>query len=100
MKIIERAQYLAASTLLIIPQHAEASAPTFTGVAATDGIIATIIYSAIGIIMAAVSFKVVDVLTPGELSKELTENKNVALAILAGAMILGICLIIAAAIAS
>lgn len=95
-----RMQYLAASALLAIPLSAEATAPNFTGVAATDGIIATIIYSAIGIVMAAVSFKVVDVLTPGELSKELTENKNVALAILAGAMILGICLIIAAAIAS
>ena len=95
-----RVYYLAAIAVLLAPLSAEATAPTITGVAATDGIIATILYSAIGIVMAAVSFKVVDLLTPGNLSKELTENKNVALAILAGSMILGICLIISAAIAS
>lgn len=93
-------QLLAAAALLVLPLSAEATTPSFTGVPAADGVIATVIYSAIGIVMAAVSFKVVDVLTPGELTKELTENKNVALAILAGSMILGICLIIAAAIAS
>ncbi len=95
---MKRFYFLTAATLAA-PLNAHATAPTFTGVAATDGVIATIIYSAIGIVMASISYKVVDVLTPGNLSKELTENKNVALAILAGSMILGICLIIAAAIA-
>lgn len=55
----------------------------------------TIIYSAIGIVMAVIGFKVVDWLTPGDLAEDVAHKENRALAILTGAMILGICIIIA-----
>ena len=79
------------------PAHATPSA--ITGILIADGLIATLIYSSVGIFMAFMSYKIIDLLTPGDLSRELTENKNVALALLTGSMILGICIIIAAAIA-
>ncbi len=60
------------------------------------GIIETIVYSVIGIIMAVIGFKVVDWLTPGNLAEDVAHKENRALAILAGSMILGVCLIIAA----
>jgi uncharacterized membrane protein YjfL (UPF0719 family) len=65
----------------------------------TAGLLSTIIYGGLGIIMAVVAFKVVDKITPGNLSFEITEGKNTGLAIFAGLTVLGICIIIAAVIA-
>ena len=62
------------------------------------GVVATVIYSLIGIIMASIGFKVVDLLTPGNLADEVANKGNRALAILAGSMILGVCIIIASAV--
>jgi len=58
-------------------------------------VLETIVYSVIGILMAVIGFKVVDWLTPGDLAEEVTHKENRALAILAGAMMLGVCVIIA-----
>jgi uncharacterized membrane protein YjfL (UPF0719 family) len=57
-----------------------------------------LIFAAIGIIAAILGFKIFDLCTPGDLQKEIIENKNVAAAIVAAAAILGVCLIIAASI--
>jgi putative membrane protein len=56
-----------------------------------------LIFAIIGIFTAVVGFKIFDKCTPGDLTKEIIENKNVAAAIVGGAVILGVCLIIAAA---
>jgi uncharacterized membrane protein YjfL (UPF0719 family) len=56
-----------------------------------------LIFAAVGILAAVVGYKVFDKCTPGDLNKEIIENKNVAAAIIGGAVILGVCLIIAAA---
>jgi putative membrane protein len=55
------------------------------------------LFAAIGIAAAVVGYKVFDKCTPGDLSKEIVENKNVAAAIVAAAVILGVSIIIAAA---
>lgn len=60
--------------------------------------ISTIIYSAVGIVMAVIGFKVVDWLTPGDLAEEVAHKENRALAVLAGSMMLGVCIIIASAV--
>ena len=57
-----------------------------------------LIFAGIGILAAIIGFKLFDVCTPGNWQKEIVENKNVAAAIVAGAVILGICIIIAACI--
>jgi len=67
---------------------------TFMGIE----ILETLIYSILGIIMAVVGFKVVDWLTPGDLAEDVAHKENRALAILAGSMILGVCIIIASAL--
>jgi uncharacterized membrane protein YjfL (UPF0719 family) len=56
-----------------------------------------ILFSAVGILMAIVGYKLFDKCTPGELHREVVENKNVAAAIIGGSVILGVCVIIAAA---
>jgi uncharacterized membrane protein YjfL (UPF0719 family) len=56
-----------------------------------------LLFAAIGIVAAIAGYKVFDKCTPGDLNKEIVENKNIAAAIVAGAVILGVCIIIAAA---
>jgi uncharacterized membrane protein YjfL (UPF0719 family) len=63
-------------------------------------IVSTLVFGAIGIVMAIIGFKLFDKLTPGKLDEEILHKQNIAAAILAGAFILGVCIIIAAAIHS
>ena len=48
--------------------------------------------------MAIVGFMLFDKLTPGKLDEEILQKQNNAAAILAGAFVLGVCIIVAAAI--
>jgi uncharacterized membrane protein YjfL (UPF0719 family) len=57
-----------------------------------------IVYAVLGILIFCIAFIVVDKMTPYDLWKEIVENHNNALAIMVGAMSIGICIIIAAAV--
>lgn len=83
----------------VVATPAYAAVPQIWGDALVDGVLSTLIYGAIGIVLAAVSFKVVDALTPGNLKEQLTVEKNVALGVVVGLQALGLSIIIAAAIA-
>lgn len=56
-----------------------------------------VLFAAVGIAAAIIGYKVFDKCTPGDLNKEILENKNVAAAIVAAAVILGVCIIVAVA---
>lgn len=65
----------------------------------SQAFINSIIYSFLGIGILLVAFILVELLTPKHnLRKEILENKNVALALLAGFFMLAIAIIIASAI--
>jgi uncharacterized membrane protein YjfL (UPF0719 family) len=57
-----------------------------------------IVYALLGILIFVVVFFLIDRLTPYHLWKEIVEDKNIALAVLVGAMSVGMCIIIAMAI--
>lgn len=61
-------------------------------------IVNALIYAVLGIVIFAVAFVLIDKLTPYHLWKEIVDDKNVALAILIGALSIGMCIIIAAAV--
>jgi putative membrane protein len=61
-------------------------------------IVNAILYAAIGIGIFIVAFFVIDKITPYHLWKEIVQEHNTALAILLGAMSVGICIIIASAV--
>lgn len=61
-------------------------------------ILAAVGYSGLGLVILAISFWVFDLITPGNLWKEIVEEHNTALAITTAAMILGMSWIIASAI--
>jgi uncharacterized membrane protein YjfL (UPF0719 family) len=62
----------------------------------TDIFLATLVYAVVGIAIFIVSFVLVDLLTPGKLWAEIIERKNMAVALLAGAVAISISNIIAA----
>jgi uncharacterized membrane protein YjfL (UPF0719 family) len=61
-------------------------------------VVNAIVYAAIGIIIFALAFAIIDKVTPYNLWKEIVQEHNTALAILLGAMSVGICVIIASAV--
>jgi uncharacterized membrane protein YjfL (UPF0719 family) len=90
------------STLLLIfvPSVMAAEAPAATSWHAQtlgQAIGNVLLFAAIGIIAAIAGFKLFDKCTPGDLQREIIEQKNIAAAIIAAAVIIGISIIIAAA---
>lgn len=61
-------------------------------------VVAALVFAFIGIVVFVVAFLVMDKLTPYHLWKEIVQDQNMALAILVGAMSIGLCIIIASAI--
>jgi uncharacterized membrane protein YjfL (UPF0719 family) len=83
-----------------------ASSPVSTYAASVEGpwhpasfgeaVLATFVFGLLGIALAIIGFKLFDLVTPFNLEKEMCENKNVAVGILCGGIVLGICWIVAA----
>ena len=59
----------------------------------------TVIFVAIGLVVFAVAFLIVVLVAPFSVKKEIEEDHNTALAIIIGAIIIGVALIISAATA-
>ena len=57
-----------------------------------------VVYALLGIVIFMLAFFIVDKMTPYHLWNEIVKDKNIALAILIGAISLGMCIIIAAAV--
>ena len=60
--------------------------------------LAAFVYSLLGIVVFGITFFVADLVTPYNLWKQLVEEKNVALAIVVGALALSIAMIVSSAI--
>jgi putative membrane protein len=61
-------------------------------------IVSALVFTFLGIFVFVIAFIVMDKITPYHLWKEIVQEHNMALAILVGAMSIGICIIIASAI--
>lgn len=61
-------------------------------------IVASLVYSFIGIFILLVCFFIIEKITPENLWKEIIEKKNIALAILAAAFMIAVAIIISSAI--
>lgn len=61
-------------------------------------LLATLLYAVVGIVVFAIGFVILDLLTPGKLWQEIHEKQNVAVAVFAGAVAIGLAMIVAAAI--
>ncbi|MEQ8275393.1 MAG: DUF350 domain-containing protein [Deltaproteobacteria bacterium] len=60
--------------------------------------VASVVYSLIGVAIFAIAFLVMERVAPFSLRKELAEDDNVAVGILLGSVVIGLSIIIASAI--
>jgi len=67
-------------------------------VTSLPAVLSTLLYSAIGIVVFVVGFVILDLLTPGKLWEEIEQKQNLAVAVFAGAVAIGLAIIVAAAI--
>jgi len=70
----------------------------FFQVPVVKAITGSVLYSGIGLGMFVVAYRVMQGILPFSLRKELEEDQNVAVGVLMGAVMLGLAIIIAAAI--
>ena len=65
-----------------------------------EGLVASLAYAAVGLVVFAVGFWVIRKMLPFDVHKELEVDQNVAVGVVIASFILGLALIIAAAIGS
>ena len=61
-------------------------------------VVTTLVFALIGILLFALAFSIIVKISPFSTRKEIEDDQNVALAILIGSVIIGIALIVAAAV--
>ncbi|WP_207420347.1 MULTISPECIES: DUF350 domain-containing protein [Desertivirga] len=61
-------------------------------------LVASLVYSVLGIVILVISFVIIEKITPENLWKEIVDKKNNALAIVCAAFIIAIAIIISSAI--
>jgi hypothetical protein len=79
-----------------IPTYAASTEGTWHPTTFGEAVLSTFVFGLIGIVLAIIGFKLFDFITPFNLEREMCENKNVAVGILCGGIVLGICWIVAA----
>ena len=62
------------------------------------GIVAALLYSTIGLVMFSIAFWIMNKVVPFSIRKEIEEDQNTALGVVIGAVIIGIALIVSAAV--
>jgi putative membrane protein len=62
------------------------------------GVVATVVFGSVGIVLFALAFVIMCRIAPFSVRKELAEDHNTALAVLMGSVLIGIALIVAAAL--
>jgi putative membrane protein len=77
-------------------------APTIGMVVKLDELLSvietTIVFVAIGLVVFALAFLIVVLVTPFSVKKEIEDDQNISLAVIIGSVIIGIAMIISAAI--
>jgi uncharacterized membrane protein YjfL (UPF0719 family) len=61
-----------------------------------EALLYMMIFTVCGTVLAILGYKLFDWFTPGDLSKEILEHRNVAAALVGAAVIIGTCIIVAA----
>ena len=62
-----------------------------------DYLVLSLIYSGVGIGIFMLAYKVIEMVMPFDLNKELVEDQNTAVGVLVGSVMLGLAIIIASA---
>lgn len=77
---------------------AEDGGTTEVSTSLTEHVVGAIVFSLIGLVVFAIAFWLMQKLCPFSVTKEIEEDQNTSLAIIMGSVMIGISIIIAAAI--
>jgi uncharacterized membrane protein YjfL (UPF0719 family) len=80
------------------PSGAASAAGGLFGAEMLHDLVAAVIYSILGIIILMIGFKVLDIVTPFDLNKEIAEDDNPAAGVVVAGMMIALGIIVAAAI--
>lgn len=82
-----------------LPLFLAQSAPTsWHATSLVEALLYTALFSIAGTLLAIIGYKLFDYCTPGDLHEEILKNRNLPAAIIGAAVILGVCIVVAAAI--
>ena len=84
----------------VISMQAQEAAADWHARSLGEAVWQTALFALLGVVLAIVGYKLFDLATPGKLHQEILQNKNVAAAIIGGAVIIGVCVLVAAAMIS
>ena len=102
-KALLRAAWLAGGTLIFSAGAWAQGSDVVAGrsrMSLTEGMVSTLAFGLIGILLAILGFKLFDLVIRHNIEHEIFEHKNVAAAVLAGAVVIGVSLIVAATLLS
>jgi putative membrane protein len=84
--------------ILLLPFAQAPVVDTWHATSLGQALLYTAIFSLAGTLLAIVGYKLFDLCTPGDLHEEIVKNRNLAAAIIGAAIILGVSIVVAAAI--
>ena len=83
----------------LTPFLAQATAPaTWHASSLGEALLYMAVFSLAGTVLAILGYKLFDACTPGNLHEEILKNRNLAAAMVGAAIIIGVCIVVAAAI--
>ena len=78
---------------------AQSAAPaSWHATSLAEALLYTAIFSLAGTFLAIIGYKLFDYCTPGKLHEEIVQHRNLAAAVIGAAVIIGVCIVVAAAI--
>lgn len=83
---------------LLLPLADASSTLSWHATTLPQALLHTAIFSLAGITLAILGYKLFDLCTPGDLHREIVEQRNLAAAVIGAAVIIGVCMVVAAAI--
>ncbi len=91
---------LVAAPAGLVAAQESGAAQAFDATTLLYGVISTLVYGVVGIALAMVGYQVFAWMLPFDVKKELEEDQNISVGVLLAALMLGICIVVAATIHS
>ncbi|MEQ8819328.1 MAG: DUF350 domain-containing protein [Sumerlaeia bacterium] len=85
------------SIVHLLAQTTEGAEPGYYGLG-INAIISTVLYSLLGLVLFLLAYFIIEKIVPYPVRKEIEEDQNIALGVIIGSMVIGLAIIIAAAI--
>ncbi len=96
--ILKNGPAILTATFFVLAQaSAQDTAPNWHARSFGEAVWQTAAFAILGVILAIIGYKVFDLVTPGKLHHEILQNKNIAAAIVGAAIVIGVCILVAAA---